>query len=255
MALMAAAGEIRPMPNAAIFADTQAEPASVYKWLDWLETQLPCPVYRVTDGNLEEDALTIRTHQDGAIGSWNRSGIPAYILNSNGSHGQFKRQCTRTFKIRPIMRQIRKLIREWNAYKAVQWIGISLDEVHRMKPSRVLYSENIWPLVELRITRNDCLQWMLSHGFPQPSRSACRGCPYRSNEEWRQLKEQEPEEFQKAVEFERKFRETKQQTVLKTIDVFFHADRVPLDQVDFSTDLDRGQLSLFGNECEGMCGV
>lgn len=35
LALMAAAGEITPMPQAAIFADTQAEPASVYKWLDW----------------------------------------------------------------------------------------------------------------------------------------------------------------------------------------------------------------------------
>jgi len=37
MALMAAAGEITPMPTAAIFADTQDEPASVYRWLDWLE--------------------------------------------------------------------------------------------------------------------------------------------------------------------------------------------------------------------------
>jgi hypothetical protein len=36
LALMAAHGEITPMPVAAIFADTQAEPASVYRWLDWL---------------------------------------------------------------------------------------------------------------------------------------------------------------------------------------------------------------------------
>ena len=43
MALMAAAGEITPMPTCAIFADTQDEPASVYKWLDWLEPKLPFP--------------------------------------------------------------------------------------------------------------------------------------------------------------------------------------------------------------------
>jgi hypothetical protein len=36
LALMAAAGEVTPMPTAAIFADTQDEPASVYRWLDWL---------------------------------------------------------------------------------------------------------------------------------------------------------------------------------------------------------------------------
>lgn len=51
LALMAAAGEISPMPTVAIFADTQAEPASVYRWLDWLEKQLPFPVVRATAGN------------------------------------------------------------------------------------------------------------------------------------------------------------------------------------------------------------
>ena len=61
LALMAAAGEITPMPKCAIFADTQAEPASVYRWLDWLEKQLPFPVHRVTKGNLEADALKMRT--------------------------------------------------------------------------------------------------------------------------------------------------------------------------------------------------
>lgn len=50
LALMAVHGEITPMPDAAIFADTQAEPQSVYKWLDWLEMQLPFPVHRVTKG-------------------------------------------------------------------------------------------------------------------------------------------------------------------------------------------------------------
>ena len=52
MALMAAQGEIKPMPDAAIFVDTQWEPAYVYKWLDWLETQLPFPVHRPTAGDL-----------------------------------------------------------------------------------------------------------------------------------------------------------------------------------------------------------
>lgn len=54
MGLMAGEGLITPMPVAAVFADTQAEPKSVYKWLDWLEKKLPFPVIRVTQGNLEE---------------------------------------------------------------------------------------------------------------------------------------------------------------------------------------------------------
>jgi hypothetical protein len=30
---------------------------------------------------------------------------------------------------------------------------------------------------------------------------------------------------------------------------------MPLDQADLSTPADRGQLDLWGNECDGMCGV
>ncbi len=59
LALMAAAGEVTPMPLAAIFADTQAEPPSVYRWLDWLEKQLPFPVHRVTAGDLAAKAVGI----------------------------------------------------------------------------------------------------------------------------------------------------------------------------------------------------
>jgi hypothetical protein len=34
---------------------------------------------------------------------------------------------------------------------------------------------------------------------------------------------------------------------------FMHPQRVPLDEVDLSVD--NRQLDLFGNECEGVCGV
>ena len=50
MALMAEKGEINPKPDCAIFADTGWEPKRVYEWLDWLETQLSFPVYRVING-------------------------------------------------------------------------------------------------------------------------------------------------------------------------------------------------------------
>ena len=56
MALMAAHGEL-PRPDCAIFADTQWEPKQVYEHLDWLEKQLPFPVYRVSSGNIREDAV------------------------------------------------------------------------------------------------------------------------------------------------------------------------------------------------------
>jgi hypothetical protein len=67
MALMAAHGEITPMPECAIFADTGDEPASVYTWLDWLKNQLPFPVIRTKKGTLSADALRVRTSKAGNL--------------------------------------------------------------------------------------------------------------------------------------------------------------------------------------------
>ena len=50
MALMAAYGEIEPMPDCAIFADTAAEPKHVYDQLDFIQANVPFPVYRVMEG-------------------------------------------------------------------------------------------------------------------------------------------------------------------------------------------------------------
>jgi 3'-phosphoadenosine 5'-phosphosulfate sulfotransferase (PAPS reductase)/FAD synthetase len=134
MALMAAHGEIEPMPDAAIFADTQAEPKAVYEWLDWLEKQLPFPVYRVTAGSLKAQPM------DGTK-TWGR---PPFFTQSGG---MVRRQCTGDFKIAPIRRKIRQL----TTGPVTLWIGISLDEAARMKPSDVKYIQHRWPLIEKHI--------------------------------------------------------------------------------------------------------
>lgn len=256
MALMAAHGEITPMPVAAIFADTKAEPASVYKWLDWLETKLPFSVHRVTQGEgLAKDALRVRQRKDGK-GSWVPSGIPHYSVNRDGSQGHGPRQCTHHFKLAPIMRQARLLMKAHCTKRVIQWIGISMDEAHRMKPSRVKYATNRWPLIDLRMNRLGCLKWMEEKGYPKPPRSACVFCPYHSDHEWRRLRDEEPEEFARAVTFERAYQAAKVLTVRnKGFVPYLHNSLVNLDQVDFSTDVERGQGLLWGNECEGMCGV
>lgn len=255
MVLMAAAGEITPMPVAAIFADTQAEPKSVYVWLDWLVKQLPFPVQRVTKGSLIEDTLRIRKRRDG-LGYWNPSGIPHFSINADGTSGHGPRQCTHDFKLLPLAREQRRIMRESGTKQCVVWIGISTDEAMRIKPSRVRYATHRWPLIELEMSRRDCIAWMTAHNFPTPPRSACVFCPYHSDREWRRLKDEEPSEFEKAVKFEADYQKVKSQTVSKRGFIpFLHSSRKPLSEVDFSTEEERGQINLFNNECEGMCGV
>lgn len=259
LALMAARGEVGPMPQAAIFADTQAEPASVYQWLDWLEKQIPFPVYRVTSGSLTEEALRLRKNKTGR--DYVKSLIPAYVFSPEGKKGLLGRKCTADFKVKPIMRLARKLgqvPRACKQIKVVQWIGISLDEVHRMKPSRDKWAGIRWPLIEKEMTRNDCLNWMRRNGYPEPPRSACIYCPFHSDHEWKRLRDKEPDEWLKAVKFDYDLRAIfKKETGVSALrgTAYLHASGVPLDKAELGDIPDKNQLSLFGNECEGLCGV
>lgn len=261
MSLMAAAGEITPMPDGAIFADTQDEPQSVYVWLDWLEKQLPFPVHRVTQGRLSDRSLTMVKTKDGRL--FSKTDIPFFTLNHDGSQGKIvQRGCTRDFKLVPLMRKARELASIARGQKTagvIQWIGISLDEIVRMKTAREPWAENRWPLVELRMRRDDCLRWMHSHGFPPPPRSACVYCPFHNNAEWRRLKDEEPQAFQQAVDFEQSLQEAKASSENFRTRPFLHRSLKPLSEVDLSTDVERGQSAWweenFRDECEGMCGV
>lgn len=256
LALMAAQGEIGPMPDCAIFADTGWEPQAVYRHLDWLRSpgRLPFPVYVVSAGNIRDGLI------EGAKGGrW--ASIPAFTrtVKRNGcvSIGMIRRQCTHDHKILPIRRKIRELLgltrrRSPTFPVSEQWIGISLDEVMRMKPSFENWQINRWPLIERRMTRNDCLLWLSRHGYPLPPKSACIGCPFHSNDRWRHLRDTDPEGWADAVAVDRCIR-----TGFRGIrgEVFLHRDAVPLDQADLRTEADYGQLDLWPNECEGICGV
>lgn len=264
LALMAAKGEITPMPDFAVFADTQAEPTSVYKWLDWLETQLPFPVIRVSRGNLTEDTLRIRVKQKSKYGdgiTYLKTNIPVYGLSPNGEvRAALGRSCTEDYKVVPILREIKKRCGIKNGQSEVtvtQWIGISYDEMQRMKLPRKQWTRHRWPLIEKRMTRAHCKDWMTKNGYPEPPRSACYYCPFHDNEEWRRLKMDDPEHFQKAVEFDKTYRKLQNENPggLK-MEVYLHKLCKPLDEIDFSNDTDRGQLGFdFQSECEGMCGL
>jgi hypothetical protein len=251
MALMAAHGEITPMPDCAIFADTQWEPKAVYKHLDWLCGVLPFPVHRITAGNIREHLLaatTMTSRKPFATAPW-------HITNPDGSAGLGRRQCTKEFKLEPLA----KIQRELAGYKKGErmpkgsvevWIGISTDEAMRVKPSWKVWAVNRWPLIEARMNRWDCLRWLERNNYPQPPKSACIGCPLHNNHQWREVKKNN-DEWQDAIAVDLKIRDAFKMKGRQ----FMHFSRQPLGEVDLSTLEDHGQLNLFNNECEGMCGV
>ena len=253
MALMAARGEIEPMPDCAIFADTQWEPQAVYNHLDWLEAELPFPVHRVTFGNIREMALGTREKK------WAPS-MPVFIATADGGMGW--RQCTNNFKIQPIQKKVREILgyakgeRMSKTTQAECWMGISRDEIQRVKDSRERWVVNRWPLIEKMMSRHDCQVWFEENYVGRPlSRSACIGCPYRSDDSWRQMRDNDTVSWTDAVEFDHALRSGDREAFGMSHPVYLHKSMTPLDEVDLSTETDRGQLDMFGEECEGLCGV
>jgi hypothetical protein len=233
LALMAAAGEITPMPDCAIFADTQWEPRAIYAHLAWLETALPFPVYRVTLGNLKE-----------AVTKGGFSSVPFYTDKGLGA-----RQCTYQYKLRPLYRKVRELLGGKTPKGGCEmWVGISTDEMIRMKDARVQYIKNRFPLVEAGISRQDCLQWFRRRYDFSPPRSACLGCPFKRDSEWRDTRNGPALEWQETIEADKQIR------LASGKPQFMHRSLKPLDEVDLSTPEDHGQLN-FLSECEGMCGI
>jgi hypothetical protein len=251
IALMAAAGEL-PMPDCAIFADVQSEPDSVYRWLDWLEQQLPFPVYRVTRGILSEECLIVKTSKNNT--QYVQHSPPLYMKdNSTGETGIMMRQCTSNFKIRVIIQKLRELGGKKSGVE--QLIGISMDEIQRMKPARDKWITNVFPLIDKRMSRGHCLEWLKDHGYPEPPRSSCWFCPYHSAKEWQRLKTDEPESFAKAVKFEKDFQEMVKQIPGFRGTSFLHNSCKSLNSIDFEHLSNSRQIDLFNNECEGMCGL
>lgn len=260
VALMIAHGEIAPV-NAAIFSDTQWEPSGVYRWLDWLDAEIqrlphPFPIHRVTRGSIRDGVLVKQNDTGERFAS-----VPWHIQQPDGTMGMGRRQCTREYKLEPLIRAKRQLL----GYQPRQripkgscqtLIGISLDEAIRAKESMERWNENVFPLLDLRMTRQDCLRWMERKGYPKPPKSSCLGCPFHSDKQWRELKE-DPEAWSDIVQIDRAIREPVRGMRGRQ---FMHRSAKPIDEVDFSTPEERGQLTMFtqdgfGNECEGMCGL
>lgn len=253
--LMSLEGELPPL-DAAIFADTQWEPAAVYGHLWWLAQQCAnknVPLYVVTAGNIREDALD-HSHRFASM--------PVYIRTAGKEReGMVRRQCTREYKIEPIRRQVRTLLglkprqRIPAGTQVTQWFGISLDEVRRMRDPEQPWMTHYYPLVDARMTRADCHRWLADREIVAP-RSACIGCPFHNDHEWRHLRDNTPAEWADAVSFDAEIRSGHQGgRVALEGSAYLHRSLQPLDQVDLATEKEKGQGDLFDQECEGMCGV
>lgn len=231
--LLLAAEGVLPKPDVAIFADTRWEPAAVYRQLDRLAAvaaEAGIELHRVSKGNLRADA-TDPGHR--------YASVPYFIRNPDGTDGIGRRQCTAEYKLAPISRKVRELLgAKAPQYRCVpagrvceQWIGFSTDEIGRVSDKRrVRYLTNRYPLLDLGMSRKDCLRYLAARGWGDTVKSACIGCPFHGNRAWRDLRDNRPDEWAAAVAFDHAIRNGGARGQHLRGTAFLHRSRVPLDQ-------------------------
>jgi hypothetical protein len=255
--LMSLRGEL-PKLDAAIFADTQWEPEAVYRHLEWLRAECAgrIPIYTVTAGSLRKHAAEgiVRGHK----GTARYVSLPLFVVTPDGQRGMIRRQCTKEYKITPVMRFIRETIcglskgRSPKRGTVAQWFGISADEMGRMRDSRVQWSTHVYPLcgypsplLSRRYSRSDCLRWLHQH-YPTVAvpRSSCIGCPFHSDSEWAAIAA-DPAAWADAVEVDEAIRNADGMGG----QCFLHRSHRPLREKPFREP----QPGLFDEECSGHC--
>lgn len=238
LCVMSALGDIKKI-DYVITADTGWERSVTYQVRDWYIHWLQehnISVHIVQEGNILTD---VGDHSD----------LPLWYGKNKAP---LQRQCTAHYKIVPIRRKMRELmgLRTDNKGRtkknsAILYMGISLDEAQRMADSNRTWIKNEYPLIDLKMTRQDCIQYLKDKGLPVPPKSACIGCPYTGADRWLELKNKYPEEFQQAVAFDESIRIPKERMLSRgfTEKLYVWKKCIPLAEENFEQYVQENALA------------
>ena len=81
-------------------------------------------------------------------------------------------------------------------------MGIDYDEVRRMKPAKVDYVTNLYPLIDYKIGREGCMNLIKKARLPIPVKSGCYMCPFNNMERWAEIYEKHPDLYKYAMKIE-----------------------------------------------------
>jgi len=207
--VLQAQGKLARPYDAFVFANVGADsenPAT----LDYLEryTKPFAEAHNITFLEVKKKGRTIREEAM-------RDGIRSVVIPAyKGQGGNTLRKCTTDWKIK----QIDKAVKALGFTHCEIGLGISTDEWHRAraqdwhdrhtsKSGKTVTKLGFWrkleyPLLEMKISRAVSHQIIASAGLPTVPKSSCYFCPFRRPSEWIELKQTEPELFQRAIELE-----------------------------------------------------
>jgi hypothetical protein len=241
IAAMVAVGDI-PHVDVAIHADTGWEREATYNFASqmspWLEKR-GVSVVTVSSQSSRE-----------IVDSGTKVHAPVFSKLDGSGRGQLKRQCTNRWKIQPLRRYVRMLLRERGVrnpppVSVTMLLGITTDEWTRVRDSDVKYIVHQYPLLELGMSRQDCIVWLESHGLPIPSKSSCVFCPYHSQHAWREMAAAGGSDWETACQVDESIREKRPPYSLHV-----HPSCRPLREIGTVKQLDFFDDAI---PCDGHC--
>lgn len=247
LAAMSATGVLPPV-DAAVHADTRHERRETYefaeRWTPWLEKR-------------GLSVFTVRGGRPMLGQAPNYTSIPAFTTWPNGQQsGMLWRECTADWKIDPMRRWCREELKRQKLKlrpgAVVKYLGITLDEIERMAHSKVKYVRLEYPFIQMfdkPMTRGAALQWLHTNKLEIPVKSSCVFCPYHDRATWREIRNSGNGDWEKALAADRAIRNARPGYLC-----YLTSDRLPLEECDFRSQEDHGQLPLWSaEECTGMC--
>lgn len=185
MLLLALNGKIEA-PDYVVFADTGSEMPHTYSLIEIMKK-------KCEDAGIE--FVTVAHHTPLHEQYLEREGLPVVGIRS----------CTSTWKIEPINRFMREKVGMGRGkVLACSWIGITTDERKRATPSNNQWTSRRYPLLDLHMSRDDCIHYCKEELGFVVRKSGCFLCPYQHSSQWNKLKLENPELFDLALEMERR---------------------------------------------------
>lgn len=253
----------------AIFADTGDEPKYVYEQVEYLGKRfagvgIPLAVIQREGKGVAEDLLH---------GQGRHISMPFYVKSLTGDVAMVRRQCTDEFKVVPSDSYVMSWLIEreygkWSKGKIPRRLinrdirvedvfGISLDEFYRAGDRGVQWQKAVYPLIDQRMTRADCEQWLRDHSLPVPRKSSCRKCPYHQDAYWLDQKINHPADFEESCQFDEWLRTPEaKQRMGNTLrgELYLHESCIPLREVDFVARIAAKQASPLLDFTDPLCG-
>lgn len=155
------------------------------------------------------DLIELDTYMNGKkITIWNeimREDSKRVLIPAFGDVGRpLQRTCTVEFKIKTVGRWVKQN----GATKqdpALVAIGISTDEIQRAgRGKEESKQQRVYPLLDLGLSRTDCVNIIQSAGIPVPPKSSCFFCPFHKKIVWAEMRRDRPDLFEKAQQLEDK---------------------------------------------------